>query len=124
MGLINRLFGRPGKKNALVLMSESNSELRQLLFLEKKHSADLLQQLTKALGNHSETVTKEIGTPTPKQAEIIAFVKTNQKVTAAQVQEALHYKHRATASGMLSEAIKKGLIQRHNRGKLSCYSLP
>ena len=132
MGLINRLFGRPKKKNALVVLSEENAKLMQLLFLSQQHSAELLAQLKSVQTaysalSHGSPFRKDsvtVSEPTQKQQEILNLVRERKKVTALQVQEALHYRHRVSASAMLSELIKKGLLKRLNRGKLSAYVLP
>lgn len=123
MDFINRLLGRPVKKNALALLNESNSELRQLLFLEKKHSADLLQQLSKALSNTSESVTKEPGNPTQKEQEVLNMFNLQEKITSAAVCKNLNYSCRQIASERLSKMITKGLIKKVGLGKLSAYVL-
>ena len=137
MGLRSWLFG-PEKKNSLVVLEESNSQLRQLLALEQKNCSDLMQQL-KTLqdallnvehGFQAGNETTPEATPevnmeaTPKEKEILAFVSQRKRATAKEVQEALHYKHRATASKMVSALVKKRLLKRLNSGKYSAYVLP
>jgi len=128
MSWLSRFFGRPEKKNTLVVLEESNAELRQLLFLEKKHSADLLQQLSKALsntqGNHSETLTKEPGRATPKEQEVLDLFEKQEKITSHDVCKALGYKCRQIGSERITKMLRKGLLKKIGSGKLSAYVLP
>jgi len=129
MGIISRIFSR--EKNALVVLTESNAELRQLLFLEKKHSAELLQQLSKALGNAkgnvSETPVKEPAKEpawvTPREEEVLHLLKVNGKVTSASVSSALNYSCRQVGGARLAKMLRKGLIKKVGSGKLTAYRL-
>jgi len=111
------------KQNALAVLQNSNSELRQLLFLEKKHSADLLQQLTKALGNGCKTVERKKGTPTPKEQEVLTLLNTTDSITTASVCSALGYAARQVACALIARMIAKGLLIKTGSGKNTSYKL-
>lgn len=130
MGIISRLFGKP-KQNALVVLENSNSELRKLLFLEKQHSAELLKQLSKALQNrggnpyqtNAETA-KEARQATPREKDILALFQTKDTISSQDVCKALGYSCRQIASKHLSNMLRKGLIAKTGTGKNTKYKLP
>ena len=132
MGFFQKLFGRPEKKNALVVLTESNAELRQLLFLEKKHSAELLQQLSKVLGNTKESVSetpakesaKEPVWATPREQDILNLLKEKGQVNTAIVSKALGYSCRQVGGARLAKMLRKGLIKKVGSGKLTAYEMP
>jgi len=124
MGFFGRLLGR--KENALAVLTESNAELRQLLFLEKKHSADLLQQLSKALANQSQNYSQTSeampGQPTPREADVLKLLEDHKSITSKAVCDALGYKTMQVGSSMLLRMERKKLIHKIAFGKNTAYA--
>ena len=128
MGFKTWLFGKQG--NALTVLSDSNAELRRLLFLSQKHSADLLIQLStiqKAMlngqGNGCQTDAMEARPPTPKEQEVLDLLKSSQSITTKDITEALGHKCRQVSSAMVFKMVKKGFLKRVGNGKLCRYVL-
>ena len=126
MNFWQRFF--PKRLNALTVLETANSELRQLLFLEKKTNADLLQQLSKALANqdsnHSQTVEVMPGQPTPREAEVLKLFSKHDRVTSKMACDALHYRTMQVGSAMLLRMERKKLICKISFGKNTAYGLP
>ncbi len=134
MGLRSWLFG-PEKKNSLVVLEESNSQLRQLLALEQKNCSDLMQQLKTlqdALLNDSATVSKQEPQPpaqepawaTPREKDVLDLFNGQERITTADVCKALGYNIRQIGSARLTKMLRKGLIKKVGSGKLTAYVLP
>lgn len=126
MGFRNWLFGK--QENALAILSASNERLEQLLFLEKKHSAELLAQLSRALGNGNvtapETVSTEPVNITPKEQEVLKLFEQEERITSATVTASLGYSCRQISSARLSRMLAKGLLKKVGSGKQTAYVLP
>ena len=114
-------FKRKQKNNALALMTESNSQLRQLLFQEQKHSADLLTLLTNAMQNkgegYTETATKVQGEPTPTELKVLALFNDVDTLSAQDITNTLGYSCRQMASKHCSNLLRKGLVVKTGSGK-------
>ncbi len=121
LAMFEWFWKRKKEPNALTLLHNSNSELRQLLFLEKKHSSDLLEQLKKALGNSCETVAKELSDPTPREQEVLNLLKTTGSTTSKAVCVALGYAKRQIGCALLLRMVKKGFLKKQGAGKLTKY---
>ena len=111
------------KQNALAVLQNSNAELRQLLFLEQQHSAELLKMLANSMGNNGENIAKEKGTPTPTQAKVLAMLNEQDSITNAYLCSKLGYRQRQVGNGLLLRMIKKNLLQKIGSGKNTSYKL-
>ena len=109
-----------------MVLTESNAELRQLLFLEKAHSANLLQQLANALENqeqnHLRTSEPMVAQPTPRESEVLNLFESNNSITSKTVCDALHYKTMQVGSSMLLRMERKGLVRKIAFGKNTAYA--